>query len=469
MMIQKVFNLLRRRKAKKPLLIGSQNASFSNNFVVPQLSSSIFLKKRSNFFIINLLSSIFRTKKAKTGFGDSISIIGLHGWFPTKMLQTVIGAPRGTSEKLCNMMGQVLDEYLSSLSSLPSVPSPPSSSKSKKITKMPLEGNGLIGERVTMHYNTLVDKGYIETLGSSDTIIFTVHSQGGPVGVLLAEKLLKLGIIDPKRQKIAFCSLAGVYHGPWEDLKENVVIKWIEADAARELFDLIPGGGVGSLSKKIDSALTLLLKNNFIICNIGSWMDAVVPIRSSLMLQHQSPLIWRSVYIDSHNWEGNFLNNFISFIILLINLQIREALPVMANMSEGLSGSVIESNSHSTIYDDKRVYKTLLEWMVHLDSGSGAGGGGGLSFNRDDDLGRKGYHSRSLLDFDNSHWLPWSLHSLLGNQEFIKKIKADPSLSILFYEELPKLWLEWTPKEVKFKLLKKQIEPFMKSVMNGKL
>lgn len=448
MLIHRIFNLLKRRRAKggsngNPLLITSRGNGV-NNFVIPQITSSLLIKKMTNPIIV-FVTSLFRKKKVKTGFGKKISIIGLHGWFPTKMLQTVIGSPRGTSEKLCNMMNDVMKEYLSSISS-----------STSKIIKMPLEGNGLIGERVDIHYKTLLDKNYIEDLKSSDTIIFTVHSQGGPVGVLLAEKLLNLQVINPKKQKIAFCSLAGVYHGPWENLKENLVIKWVEADAARELFDLIPSGG--KLSKQVDSALTLLLKNKVIICNVGSWMDAVVPIRSSLMLQHQSPLIWRSIYVDSHNWEGDFLNNFISFIILLINLQIHEALPVMSNMSEGLSGSVMESNSHSTIYDDKRVYKTLLDWIIHLDEND-------IHVSGDEELAIKSTDN-GLLDFDNSHWLPWSLHSLLGNQEFMKRIKGDPALYSILYDNLPQLWKEWKPEEAKYKLLKKQIEPFMRSVMN---
>ncbi|KAJ2891115.1 hypothetical protein IWW38_003760, partial [Coemansia aciculifera] len=41
-----------------------------------------------------------------------IAVIGVHGWFPTRMLQMISGEPTGKSEKFCVMMRDAIKEYL---------------------------------------------------------------------------------------------------------------------------------------------------------------------------------------------------------------------------------------------------------------------------------------------------------------------------------------------------------------------
>ncbi|CAG8715060.1 15034_t:CDS:2, partial [Cetraspora pellucida] len=42
-----------------------------------------------------------------------IAIIGVHGWFPAKLLRVVVGEPTGTSPKFCDMMAKAVLGYLS--------------------------------------------------------------------------------------------------------------------------------------------------------------------------------------------------------------------------------------------------------------------------------------------------------------------------------------------------------------------
>lgn len=62
------------------------------------------------------------------------------------------------------------------------------------------------------------------------------HSQGVPVSVFLVERLINDGIIDLSRTRVCIMGLAGISHGPFPMHKTSVIVKYFEADAARELF-----------------------------------------------------------------------------------------------------------------------------------------------------------------------------------------------------------------------------------------
>ena len=68
-----------------------------------------------------------------------IAIVGVHGWFPARMLNSVIGEPTGTSVKFASMMEQAVRGFFKERGV---------EAAGLRITPMPLEGEGTIEHRV---------------------------------------------------------------------------------------------------------------------------------------------------------------------------------------------------------------------------------------------------------------------------------------------------------------------------------
>ncbi|OLY81995.1 hypothetical protein AYI68_g3892 [Smittium mucronatum] len=237
-----------------------------------------------------------------------VVIIGIHGWFPNKLIQMVSGEPTGRSEKFCGKMKDSMLQYLyeehgiqfneSDISIMPlaaqgkildrveklldqlihfeveeeivnDVVVPEAKKKSKHQEKVVLiektratnnskkkdtsiySDNGDVKSRSDSLSQTSgnskpnilpIDltipnkKDRVKLIREADTVLVVTHSQGTPVSVILLEKLIGLGIINPRKQRVGMLAMAGISHGPFPGLKDNVVIKYLEHDAARELF-----------------------------------------------------------------------------------------------------------------------------------------------------------------------------------------------------------------------------------------
>ncbi|KAJ2720171.1 hypothetical protein GGI07_004774 [Coemansia sp. Benny D115] len=254
-----------------------------------------------------------------------IAVIGVHGWFPIRMLQMIAGEPTGKSEKFCLMMRDALKEYLFEQHGV--------EVNSNDITLFPLVGEGRIEDRVNILLSQIIDSGEssahagqiesgtqsrsesraaaeangkqkpgstakssnnknkqlipgvsvleakdaagtlpsgsvssssgnstnpagkqsvmiaeslmpersrrAQVLAEADTVFVVTHSQGTPVSAMLLERLIELGIVDTDRQRVGMLAMAGISHGPLPYLKDNLVIRYIESEAARELFELM--------------------------------------------------------------------------------------------------------------------------------------------------------------------------------------------------------------------------------------
>lgn len=397
--------------------------------------------------------------------GKRICIVGVHGWFPTKMLQTVLGVPKGTSTRLCSMMQRATQDFLDRqpLAYFEAAP---------QITCVPLEGEGCIWERVDRHYAQLSTMEVTRNSGGdsqqdepnrklvrardlvrdADSVIFVAHSQGAPVSVLLMERLLAEGVLRPKSgQSVALLTLAGVFHGPFPGLRENLVVKYVEADAARELFDL--NRSQSPLSSSLQAALDVLLTNDVVLATVASWLDQVVPLHSSCLLGIDHPNIWRSLHVDAHNYRPDFLSKLVELALTMVNAQVPGGHQLLAQLGGVLAGSLYQSNAHSTLHGDDGPFAAILHWMYALPRPPSEASAHPVVSTLEQDIGstviQQGHY--------NPYLLPWIMRGLLGD----RRMRADP----LFATELAqliRLHPAWQPDRRVWKELKLQLEPLSK-------
>ncbi|KAJ2489727.1 hypothetical protein IWW37_003784 [Coemansia sp. RSA 2050] len=357
-----------------------------------------------------------------------ITVIGVHGWFPTRMLQMISGEPTGKSEKFCVMMRDAIKEYLQDTHGIrvdnsdislfplvgegriedrvelllsqitdadePAASQPPASALDRSSSSggnRPASSLGVaspVAERKPKHPQAKVNgsdaanssarrsemiaevlmperKRRAETLNAADTIFVVTHSQGTPVSAMLIERLIELELLEPRRQRIAMLAMAGISHGPLPYLKDNVVIKYIESEAARELFELMDPSSPQS-QRYVGALSTILHKGVRLIC-IGSWVDEVVPLYSAIIQGVSHPNVYRAMYVDSRHYLDDFLTNLIVFALRLRNMGIYDH-DLLTHLSEVVAGSLWGHSGHSTIYAEPAVFKLALKWLLYSTS-----------------------------------------------------------------------------------------------------
>lgn len=352
--------------------------------------------------------------------------LGVHGWFPNKWLQRVIGVPRGTSDRLSAKMCAVCG--------------------GKAIA---LEGEGRIMDRVALHCRQAEERK--ELLSAATDLYFVAHSQGAPVAALLIDRLIDKGIISPMAQRIGLLALAGIFQGPLPALKSNLVVQYVEAEAARELFEL--NNPESDISQKLQNAMQRLLFAGVRVMVTGSWLDQVVPIYSSTMLALRHPGIYRTLYVDRANYQPDFLTHLTQLALKLINQsdnlepnsvdqQVIAAHLLLAHLTPYLSGQLLSGNAHSTIYDEDTIYSLAHKWF----SASAQSHTGSLI---DDIITFPIQHAGGV---DNPSFIPWIIRGMLLDRKLYDKFK----------EELDKvlaLYGEWQPMTKELKELKKRLKP----------
>ncbi|KAJ2746307.1 hypothetical protein GGI20_001429 [Coemansia sp. BCRC 34301] len=358
-----------------------------------------------------------------------IAVIGVHGWFPTRMLQMISGEPTGKSEKFCVMMRDAIKEYLQDTHGI--------RVENSDISLFPLVGEGRIEDRVELLLSQITDvddpaegqqrasglgrsgsgsrpasslgvtspvaernsklqakgstlasssdptsssarrsemiaevlmpdrKRRAETLKTADTVFVVTHSQGTPVSAMLIERLIELELLEPRRQRIGMLAMAGISHGPLPYLKDNVVIKYIESEAARELFELMDPSSPQS-QRYVGALSTILHKGVRLIC-IGSWVDEVVPLYSAIIQGVSHPNVYRAMYVDAHHYLDDFLTNLIVFALRLRNMGLYDH-DLLTHLSEVVAGSLWGHSGHSTIYAEPAVFKLALKWLLYSTS-----------------------------------------------------------------------------------------------------
>ncbi|CAJ0748228.1 24124_t:CDS:10 [Entrophospora sp. SA101] len=374
-----------------------------------------------------------------------VAIIGVHGWFPAKLVRALVGEPTGTSQKFCDMMGKALLGYLSQHGIV--LPE-------KAITCIPLEGEGTIEKREEiLHQNLLNNKTWVEALSLADVIFVTTHSQGTPVSTILLAKLINERRINPKRQRVCMLAMAGISHGPFPYLKESYIMKYIvgagrgpESDAARELFEFMhPDSGVAI---KYRNSLKLITNDGVKIVYVGSMDDQVVPLYSSLFTGVNHPSIIRAMYIHGPLYQANdFLANLLVFAVSLRNANINDH-GLMVYLSEVVAGSLY-SEGHSALYDEINVYtlavKYLFETVKHPPK----------NVKLDLFRAQKQY---------NPFYLPWAMRGILEDKDVVRSESFSRDL-----HKLRKLFEEWEPTSKVMRDVKFRLEPLREFISRAKL
>ncbi|KAJ1960931.1 hypothetical protein GGI12_003531 [Dipsacomyces acuminosporus] len=428
-----------------------------------------------------------------------VAVIGIHGWFPTKMLQMVAGEPTGKSEKFCMMMRDALQSYLFEMHGV--------SVSEEDISLFPLVGEGKIEDRVDLLLSQIIDteppqseppasektrpkpkgKGSssssdtptskspseviaealmparsvrADVLQAADTVFIVTHSQGTPVSALLVEQLMEMGLVDTSRQHVGMLAMAGISHGPLPYLRDNVVIRYIESEAARELFELMDPSSPQS-QRYVAALSTILHKGVRLVC-IGSWVDEVVPLYSAILQGVSHPNVYRAVYIDAPHYFDDFLTSLIVFALRLRNMGIYDH-DLLIHLSEVVAGSLWGHSGHSTVYGEPGVFKLLIKWLLYSTSSVSSSMRSSIDSSvpvRQQMQSISGgqihmsYRPFNASERLNPFFIPWIMRTLWDDPEIRQSSELRAEL-----KRLVVLFDKWRPETKAGKELKYRLEP----------
>ncbi|ORX62919.1 hypothetical protein DM01DRAFT_1279069 [Hesseltinella vesiculosa] len=370
-------------------------------------------------------------------------VIGVHGWFPSKfVLRSVVGEPTGTSAKFCDETAKAIRHYFEVEHEL-TLPL-------ECITLIPLQWEGKVMDRVDKLYHFLVDNpASLEAVKTADVIFWTTHSQGTPVSTILMDRLLDENLIQLHRQPVCFLAMAGIAHGPFPYLKGNLIVKYFEADAARELFDFMDSKS--DISQRFHQALASILRQGVKTILVGSMQDQVVPLYSAIMANAQHPNILRALYVDGHVYsDDDFLINLIVFALRLRNAGLSDH-GLLLHTSEVLAGNLYAwEGGHSTIYEEPSVYSlapTLLFNTAPVGPLVRSPQQHGPSTQKDAKL--DAFTARTRW---NPYYLTWAMRGIFDDPQINQHFSQD-------LDRLRHLFDGWHPSSTKLREIKFRLEP----------
>lgn len=298
-----------------------------------------------------------------------ILIVGVHGFFPTKVLRTFIGEPTGTSMKFINEAEEIVSSYF----------------KDKKIpieiSRLSLEKEGEIFDRVDFFFDVM--RRYSKEINESDFIYFVSHSQGCPVTIILLARLIETGIINIDNSKlfnnqnsdlndinlfgnkkiITILGMAGINNGPFYGADQTLIVRayqTIAKDAMMELFEFQKFDSIHT--KKLVQSIKIIISNNIKITLVGSINDQLVPLYSSFCLFVDHANIFRATFVDKNSRTPAFITRIVKIAGTLINLGYRDH-DIIKEISGSLAGP-LTGGGHSTIYSEKQVYELGLKFAL---------------------------------------------------------------------------------------------------------
>lgn len=389
---------------------------------------------------------IYRTNPNETLFKLSnrqkrpirIVLIGVHGFFPTKMLRTFIGEPTGTSDRFIKEAEKVVIDYFNS------------KNFDIQINKISLEKEGEIFERVDFFFDVM--KRWSNQINESDFIYFVTHSQGCPVTIILLAKLLDSGILRlndtnffndieiglnmmPNKKIVSILGMAGINNGPFYGRDQTLLVKaytTIAKDAMMELFEFQKPDSIQS--KKLIQSLKTLVTNNVKLTFIASINDQLVPLYSSFCIFLKHPNIFRATFIDRSSLTPDFITGIVNIAGTLLNLGYDDH-NIIKEISPSLAGS-LTGGGHSTIYNEYQVYLLGLKFALE-------------TTDTYENVPAKytPYKANDLKT--NPYRLPWTMRGLLHQA---RRNLGDESVQSLYKE-----YQDWRPetavlKDIKYRL-----------------
>ncbi|PSK39932.1 hypothetical protein C7M61_001743 [Candidozyma pseudohaemuli] len=289
-----------------------------------------------------------------------ILIIGVHGFFPTRMIRPLIGSPTGTSLKFANEAEKAVIRYCVENDLINE-----REANSVSIQKIALEKEGKIFDRVEFFFEIL--KKWEKELNDADFIYIAAHSQGCVVSIILFAKLIKLGVLkNPNYKRIGLLGMAGINNGPFYGSDKTFFMKAysaIEHNSLNELFELTKFDSKQSITYK--ESMQTIINANVKICFIGSINDQLVPLYSALASHIFHPNIYRACYIDHSSKTPAFIQKLVSLCCQLQNLGYFDN-NVIKEISTVLAGP-LTGGGHSKIYNDGKVYDLAIKFALCTD------------------------------------------------------------------------------------------------------
>ena len=294
----------------------------------------------------------------------SVLLIGVHGFFPTKMIRPFIGEPTGTSSKFISEAEKIVIRYFKK------------HNQPIEINKIALEREGRVFDRVEFFYETL--KNWADEINKADFIYFVAHSQGCPVTVILLGKLIEDGIIktnniyyenyedipgSSSKKVISILAMAGVNNGPFYGADQTLFVRaysTIESDSLQELFEFQKFDSIQS--RKFIQNLRILIASNVKITFVGSINDQLVPLYSSICLFVHHANIFRATFIDKGSRTPSFITRIVDIAGKLIDLGYDDH-GIIKEISASLAGP-LTGGGHSTVYNEAQVYELGLKFAL---------------------------------------------------------------------------------------------------------
>ena len=129
--------------------------------------------------------------------------IGIHGFFPLRILRSVLGEPTGTSVKFATLASEAIHRFSSKHYGSPT---------EIEVVKIALEGEGTVSARVEMLWKNLSGrKEWMDHIREADLILVACHSQGSPVGAGIMARLVEEGIVATERTRLGLLCVAGIH------------------------------------------------------------------------------------------------------------------------------------------------------------------------------------------------------------------------------------------------------------------
>ncbi|KAG0125858.1 hypothetical protein HOY82DRAFT_492289 [Tuber indicum] len=338
--------------------------------------------------------------------------IGVHGFFPMRLVRTVLGEPTGTSIRFANSAAAAIKRWAEK------------NGVEVEIEKIALEGEGKVGDRVEMLWKLLAN--WMDHVKNADFVLMAAHSQGVVVGVQLLARLIEEGCVDKAR--VGFTAMAGINLGPFYHLPTTIL-----TGSAKELFEFQRLESIPS--KKYIQALRICLAQNVRILYVGSIDDQLVPLESSTFSNISHPYIFRAVFVDGRVHAPDFLSHLVGFAMKLRNLGISDH-GLVRELSSPLAGSLYGGEGHSRIYDDNAVYDLGVRHALETTDCP------------DVPLGLDTFELPT--NNNNPFLLPWSMRGMLEEPHVKSKLEGECA-------ELLDQFQKWKPtskvlKDVKFRL-----------------
>ncbi|QPG74889.1 hypothetical protein FOA43_002226 [Brettanomyces nanus] len=344
---QSVREMSKKRENKRPnLIVPSFRETLPPSTAFTTLVSGIKRAKVMLGYTGERQKHLYRRNTAK--IFKRVLIIGVHGFFPTRVLRRFIGEPTGTSMKLAQVAEGAVLSWASD------------NNMEVEIQKIALEKEGKIFDRVDFFYEVL--KQSAEDIKQADFIFVCAHSQGTPVSIMLMSKLLEYGIIDEDK-RIGILGMAGINNGPFYGMEQSLLVRAYSTFENESMLELFQFQNFESLqSRKYLESVRNLVCHNTKITYVGSIDDQLVPLYSSIASHVKHPNIYKAVYIDGGSDTPDFVARILKISCMLQNLGYSDH-DVIKEISYALAGP-LTGGGHSNIYNDINVYKLALNFTM---------------------------------------------------------------------------------------------------------